>query len=53
MATFTGYPCAKGWASATYVSNAKTQFVSLQEANDACDLGRLRDYLTPEIRPNR
>lgn len=29
--------------------NAKAQFMALQEANDARDLQRLRDYLTPEM----
>ena len=29
--------------------NAKSQFVSLQTANDAGDLDQLRSYLTPEM----
>jgi predicted lipid-binding transport protein (Tim44 family) len=29
--------------------NAKSQFVALQAANDARDMDRLRDYLTPEM----
>jgi predicted lipid-binding transport protein (Tim44 family) len=32
-----------------FVRNAKTQFVALQAANDTGDLGRLREYLTPEL----
>ncbi|MDP3759631.1 MAG: Tim44-like domain-containing protein [Ramlibacter sp.] len=32
-----------------FAGNAKTQFLALQAANDARDLGRLRDFLTPEM----
>ncbi|MGE4239423.1 Tim44 domain-containing protein [Ramlibacter sp.] len=32
-----------------FVRNAKSQFMALQAANDAGDLDRLRDYLTPEM----
>lgn len=32
-----------------FAANAKTQFLALQAANDARDLARLRDYLTPEM----
>jgi predicted lipid-binding transport protein (Tim44 family) len=32
-----------------FAGNAKSQFLALQAANDARDLGRLRDYLTPEM----
>ena len=35
--------------AAAFAGNAKTQFLALQAANDARDLGRLRDYLTPEM----
>lgn len=33
----------------SFVRNAKAQFLALQSANDARDLDRLRDYLTPEM----
>jgi predicted lipid-binding transport protein (Tim44 family) len=32
-----------------FVRNAKLQFTALQSANDARDLQRLRDYLTPDM----
>jgi predicted lipid-binding transport protein (Tim44 family) len=32
-----------------FVRNAKDQFMALQSANDARDLDRLRDYLSPEM----
>ena len=32
-----------------FAGNAKSQFLALQAANDARDLDRLRDYLTPEM----
>ncbi len=32
-----------------FAGNAKNQFMALQAANDARDLDRLRDYLTPEM----
>lgn len=35
--------------AAAFARNAKTQFLALQAANDARDLDRLRDYLTPEM----
>jgi predicted lipid-binding transport protein (Tim44 family) len=35
--------------AAAFVRNAKDQFMALQAANDARDLDRLRDYLTPEM----
>lgn len=34
---------------AAFVRNAKAQFTALQAANDAGDLSRLRDYLSPEM----
>lgn len=38
-----------GFDAAGFAQNAKSQFLALQAANDARDLGRLRDYLTPEM----
>ncbi|HSV52579.1 MAG TPA: Tim44-like domain-containing protein [Burkholderiaceae bacterium] len=35
--------------TAAFARNAKTQFMALQSANDARDLVRLRDYLSPEM----
>lgn len=35
--------------AAAFARQAKAQFMGLQEANDARDLQRLRDYLTPEM----
>lgn len=35
--------------AAAFARNAQDQFMALQAANDARDLGRLRDYLTPEM----
>ncbi len=35
--------------TASFERNAKSQFVALQAANDARDLARLREYLTPEM----
>lgn len=35
--------------AAGFARNAKDQFMALQAANDAGDLDRLRDYLTPEM----
>jgi predicted lipid-binding transport protein (Tim44 family) len=35
--------------TAAFVRNAKDQFMALQAANDARDLDRLRDYLSPEM----
>jgi predicted lipid-binding transport protein (Tim44 family) len=35
--------------AASFVRNAKLQFTALQSANDARDLQRLRDYLTPQM----
>jgi predicted lipid-binding transport protein (Tim44 family) len=34
---------------AAFTRNAKSQFMALQEANDARDTQRLRDYLTPDM----
>jgi predicted lipid-binding transport protein (Tim44 family) len=34
---------------AAFVRNAKAQYTALQAANDAGDVARLRDYLTPEM----
>lgn len=34
---------------AGFVRNAKMQFMALQAANDARDLGKLQDFLTPEM----
>ncbi len=34
---------------ASFARNAKSQFMALQSANDARDLDRLRDYLTPDM----
>ena len=38
-----------GFDVAGFERNAKAQFLALQAANDARDLERLRDYLTPEM----
>lgn len=38
-----------GFDAAAFERNAKEQFLGLQAANDAGDLARLRDYLTPEM----
>jgi predicted lipid-binding transport protein (Tim44 family) len=35
--------------TAAFARNAQDQFLALQAANDARDLARLRDYLTPEM----
>ena len=35
--------------TAAFVRNAKAQFLALQAANDAGDVERLRDFLTPEM----
>jgi predicted lipid-binding transport protein (Tim44 family) len=35
--------------TAAFERNAKDQFMALQAANDARDLDRLRDYLTPDM----
>ncbi|HSV82478.1 MAG TPA: Tim44-like domain-containing protein, partial [Ramlibacter sp.] len=35
--------------AAGFARNAKSQFMALQAANDARDLDRLRDYLTPDM----
>jgi len=35
--------------TASFARNATQQFLALQSANDARDLQRLRDYLTPEM----
>ncbi len=38
-----------GFDTAGFANNAKAQFLALQAANDARDLGKLREYLTPEM----
>jgi len=38
-----------GFDVAAFERNAKDQFMALQAANDARDLQRLRDYLTPDM----
>lgn len=38
-----------GFDTAAFERQAKSQFVALQDANDAGDLDRLRDYLSPEM----
>lgn len=38
-----------GFDKAGFERSAREQFALLQEANDAGDLGRLREYLTPEM----
>lgn len=38
-----------GFDAAGFERNAKTQFLALQAANDARDLARLQEYLTPEM----
>jgi len=38
-----------GFDAAGFAANAKTQFLALQAANDARDLTRLQEYLTPEM----
>ena len=38
-----------GFDTAAFERQAKSQFVALQEANDAGDLSRLREYLSPEM----
>ncbi|MES2979139.1 MAG: Tim44-like domain-containing protein [Pseudomonadota bacterium] len=38
-----------GFDTAGFARNAKSQFLALQAANDAGDIARLRDYLTPEM----
>ena len=35
--------------AAAFARNAKSQFMALQAANDAADVERLRDFLTPEM----
>jgi len=35
--------------AAAFAANAKAQFLALQAANDARDLGRLREYLAPDM----
>jgi predicted lipid-binding transport protein (Tim44 family) len=46
-APFSAIPA--GFDTAAFAANAKTQFLALQAANDARDLGRLQEYLTPEM----
>lgn len=38
-----------GFDAVSFAVNAKSQFLALQAANDARDVDRLRDYLTPEM----
>jgi predicted lipid-binding transport protein (Tim44 family) len=38
-----------GFDAGAFALSAKAQFVALQSANDAADLQRLRDYLTPRM----
>lgn len=38
-----------GFDAAGFARNAKAQFLALQQANDARDLGKLREYLSPEM----
>jgi predicted lipid-binding transport protein (Tim44 family) len=38
-----------GFDAVAFARNAKSEFMDLQAANDARDLQRLRDYLTPEM----
>ncbi len=38
-----------GFDAEGFARNAKANFMDLQSANDAGDLGRLREYLTPEM----
>jgi len=38
-----------GFDAAAFAANAKNQFLALQAANDARDLGRLQEYLTPDM----
>lgn len=42
-------PIPEGFDVAAFERNARDQFMALQAANDARDLERLRDYLTPEM----
>jgi predicted lipid-binding transport protein (Tim44 family) len=38
-----------GFDAVAFAGNAKTQFLALQAANDARDLARLKEYLTPDM----
>ena len=49
MSVAPGNSSPAGFDSAAFARNAKTQFLALQSANDAGDLVRLKDYLTPEM----
>lgn len=42
-------PIPADFDTAAFERNASAQFMALQSANDARDLQRLRDYLTPEM----
>ena len=42
-------PIPADFDTAAFERNARDQFMALQAANDARDLDRLRDYLTPEM----
>lgn len=48
-ASIAAVPIPADFDKASFERNAKSQFMALQEANDARDLQRLRDYLTPEM----
>lgn len=48
-ATGQANPLPADFDAAGFARNAKAQFMALQDANDARDLDRLRDYLTPEM----
>ena len=49
LATPTASTIPAGFDAAGFATNAKAQFLALQAANDAGDLDRLRDFLTPEM----
>lgn len=49
MATGSVGTIPAGFDTTAFERSARDQFMALQAANDAGDLGRLRDYLTPEM----
>ena len=49
VATGTVGTIPAGFDTAAFERSARDQFMALQAANDASDLPRLRDYLTPEM----
>ena len=49
LATGTVGTVPAGFDTASFERSARDQFMALQAANDAGDLARLRDYLTPEM----